>query len=117
VSITLLSSTLCLIFLGSLTSGCLSPEGRPKEVWTKDELVSWHREHTQTNPNLKKFGYAGSDDNYHYFITRPVDSFLLPRIPRKDLKIVDERPRAELKKQLYFYLVDPQRNFRRISND
>lgn len=106
---------LLLIAVCALLSGCLSPEGWKKSQWTKTELVEWYTEYEPTTPGLSKFGYAGSDANYHYFITRPIDSFLIPKVPRGELTIQDERKRSDLGKRLYFYEVDPKQNFRKIS--
>lgn len=104
-----------LLTLALLLPSCISPEGYKKSVWHKQELLDWYNEHEPTNSNLRKFGYAGSDEAYHHFITRPIDSFLQVKIPRNEITIPDERPRSSLtSRQLYFYLVDPRQNFRKV---
>jgi hypothetical protein len=108
-SLNVLIAAICL-----LLAGCLSPEGWTRSAWNKKDLVIWYDKHEPTNSNLSKFGYAGSDDRFHYFITRPVDSFITPRIPRNELTISDERSRSTLGRQLYFYQVDPRQDFRKI---
>lgn len=94
--------------------GCISAEGWKKSVWTKRELVDWYEKYERPKPRPSAFGYQGSDERYHYFITRPIDSFLMLKIPRTELTIPDERPRSRLGKQLYFYRVDPGKDFRKI---
>lgn len=101
-----------------LLSSCISPEGYKKSVWHKQELLDWYNKNEPANSNLQKFGYAGSDEAYHHFITRPIDSFLQVKIPRNELTIADERPHSSLTShQLYFYLVDPRQNFRKVPGD
>lgn len=98
-------------------NGCLGPDGITKTTLTKTELVEWYAKNLPNNDRLKIFGYQGSDDRYHYFITRPIDSFLMPRVPRSELIIDDERPREGLpKSQLYYYVVDPLKNFQKVSS-
>jgi hypothetical protein len=110
-------SCLSIFAAGLLLSGCISPEGWTRSVWSKSDLVAWYNEYEPVRSNLSKFGYAGSDEGFHHFITRPVDSFFMPKIPRSELTVPDERPRAELGRRLYFYLVDPRQDFRKVSEN
>ena len=94
-------------------AGCTNIWG--PTVLSKQELVKWHTDHVSKMSNLERFGYRGSDENYHYFITRPIDSFYFPQIPRAELHMPDERPRSQLGKyELYFYPVDPSNNFQKV---
>ncbi|RYZ63745.1 MAG: hypothetical protein EOP09_17150 [Proteobacteria bacterium] len=111
------SFNISLVAISVVLGGCISPEGWTQSDWSKQELVAWYNKYEPTNSNLTKFGYAGSDDRFHYFVTRPVDSFFTPRIPRSELAILDERSRSDLGRRLYFYRVDPSHNFRKISED
>ncbi|HYF35571.1 MAG TPA: hypothetical protein VD994_09805 [Prosthecobacter sp.] len=98
-----------------LTGSGFGPEGFKKRTWTKNELVSWYAEYRPTNERLKVFGYQGSDADYHYFITRPIDSFFMPRVPRAEIKIKDERPYSRSSSApLYHYIVDPLQDFRKV---
>ena len=101
-----------IVIFSFLIAGCA--QGFPKRTWTKAELVEWYSKYASSNPRVQRFGYCGSDDKYHYFVTRPIDSYLLPRVPRSESVIADERPRASLGRANYFYLVDPARDFRKI---
>jgi hypothetical protein len=83
-------------------------------VKSRQELIDWYSEKIAQYPAITKFGYAGSDDTYHYFIVRPVDDFVIHEVPRSELKMPDFRLRSELGDLLYFYLVDPMENFKKI---
>lgn len=104
-----------ILILASCLSSCLSPHGYPsRSVLSKTQLIEWYSNNLQKYPAIDKFGYAGSDENYHYFIVRPVDDFVIHEVPRADLKVPDERLRGELGRSLYFYLVDPANNFKKV---
>ncbi len=93
---------------------CLTACGGYHDVSAK-ELVVWHKDLAamQKDPARSRIGYRGSDENSHYFIARPVDSFTIFRVPRAEIKIADERPLSDLD-NLYYYVVDPAKNFRVI---
>ena len=100
----------------TLISGCISPEGFRKRTWSKAELVNWYAEYRPTNDRLKYFGYRGSDEKYHYFITRPIDSFFMPRVPRTELQLSDVRPLSRRSGgPMYHYVVDPRHDFRKTN--
>jgi hypothetical protein len=105
-----MKSIVAALLCAALLTGCnLSP------VLSKKELVDWYTANHRTLSNLERFGYAGSDEKYHYFITRPIDYFYFPKIPRTELQMPDERPRSQLGRgDLYFYPVDPGNNFKRV---
>lgn len=106
---------LTLLILASCLSGCLSPHGYPsRSILSKTQLIEWYSNHLLKYPAVDKFGYAGSDDNYHYFIVRPVDDFVVHEVPRTDMKVPDERLRSEIGRSLYFYLVNPANNFKKV---
>ena len=99
------------ILLGALV---LSACGGP---WTmgKSELQTWYRDDLSRYSGSGKLGYRGSDFVYHYFIARPVDNFIVIQVPRGELALKDELGTSELdRERLYFYLVDPERNFRKL---
>ena len=94
---------------------CLLLPSCAKRVWERQELVDWYNKYEPDIPNLSKFGYAGSDKKYHHFITRSVDNFVTPRVPRDQITVPDERRHSDLGwSQFYFYLVDPRQNFRKV---
>ena len=99
-----------------VVAACLSPEGFSKATWTKGELVQWYARFSPSNERVRRFGYRGSDSGYHYFITRPIDSFFMPRVSRSELQMEDERPLSNASSSpLYFYLVDPLHDFKKVS--
>jgi len=62
-------------------------------------------------------GYQGSDQRYHYFIARVMDDWNFIRIGRDELVVNDERPlSATSSGPLYYYLVDPGRDYCKIEN-
>jgi len=104
-----------ILILTFCISSCLSPHGYPsRSVLSKTQLIKWYSDNLQKYPTIDKFGYAGSEDDFHYFIVRPVDDFVIHEVPRSDLKIPDVRLRSELGRSLYFYLVDPSNNFKKV---
>lgn len=105
---------LTLIVFCALLAGCLSAEGIKRNQWSKSEVVAWYAKYEPVVHGLSKYCYAGSNAKYHYFICRPIDSFLIQKIPRAELVMPDERKREDLGKRLYFYQVDPKRNFKKM---
>src|SRR5690349_2131769 len=100
--------------LALAAGGCqllyLSPYGKPHDpVWTKQEVVDWYGRFKQP----PRFMYRGSDDRWHYFITRPIDDFVHIQIDRKELSIPEEHRCSQ---EMYFgyYPVDPSNAFRKI---
>jgi hypothetical protein len=87
--------------------------GCTKETWSKRELVDWYLRFGDKKP---KVGYAGSDAQYHYFATRPIDNWVLPRVPRAEISIADERSHASLGRRFWFYVVDPAERFAKVPN-
>ena len=104
-----------ILILASCLSSCVFlPDYSARHVKSKQELIEWYSDNLTRYPAISKFGYAGSDETYHYFIVRPVDDFVTHEVPRSDLKMPDERPRSERGKSLYFYLVDPTKGFKKM---
>ena len=101
------------IFIGVLLiTNCGGPW-----IMQKAELQKWYRDDLSRYSGAGKLGYTGSDAAYHYFIARPVDDFVTIQVPRDDLTLKEERRTSELgRERMYFYLVDPARDFRRIDD-
>lgn len=95
-----------LLALGLSLSGCT------KQTWNRTELVDWYLRFGSDRP---KVGYCGSDDRYHYFASRPIDSFVSPRVTRSQIIIADERSHSSLGRRIYFYLVDPSHDFAKVA--
>jgi len=103
----------CLVLV--LTLGFQGCGWRDFFPWSKAELVEWYSKAAPDNPRVRRFGYCGSDAKYHYFIVRPIDWFVCPKVRRSELVIPDERPKSSLPRdQWYFYVVDPAHDFRKV---
>ena len=88
--------------------------GCTKETWTKTELINWYQQWGGDKPKL---GYAGSDAQYHYFASRPIDYWVSPRVSRHEIHIAEERSHASLgDRRFWFYVVDPTRDFAKVPN-
>src|SRR5205823_12589142 len=87
--------------------------GCTKQTWTKAELTDWYVRFGDRKP---KIGYAGSDADYHYFATRPIDSWVLPRVARSEITVEQERSHASLGRRFWFYVVDPTLDFAKVLN-
>ncbi len=103
-----------LLILLSISVSCA--EGIRKSTWSKREVLEWYLKYAPTNDRIRDFGYCGSDAQYHYFVTRPIDSTLRIRVPRTELALSDERPHASLGDAYYFYRVDPSHDFDKVTN-
>ncbi len=78
------------VMLALFLSKCGSSEG----LWSRAEFEAWYAENLPNYYNLERVRYRGSDASLHYFLIRPVDWFVIVRIPRTELTIADERPYA-----------------------
>ena len=60
-------------------------------------------------------GYQGSDQHYHHFIARVMDDWNFIQIRKEELTVEEERPYSNSSHApLYYYLVDPSQDYRRI---
>jgi len=98
-----------LVFLALVS---LSVTASSRETWSRTEVIEWY---TRFGANKPKFGYCGSDTTYHYFISRPIDSFVSPWIARSELVVADERPRLATGRRMHYYFVDPEKDFQKIA--
>lgn len=101
-----------LIVLSTLlAAGCVSM--RPNTPWTKEETVRWYAEGRKS---VRYVGYQGSDSTQHHFIARVMDEWTFFQISKAELKLPDERPYTSASSApLYYYLVDPAREFEKVS--
>ena len=77
----------------------------------KPEAANWYARYHSMVPWV---GYQGSDDRNHYFIARVMDDWAFIRIKKDQLTVSDERPyRGTSSSSLYYYLVDPSRDYRK----
>jgi hypothetical protein len=84
-----------------------------KGTWTRAELADWYLRFGSKKPTL---GYAGSDAQYHYFASRPIDNWVSPRVARSQISIREERSHRSLGRKFWFYAVDPANDFAKIPN-
>jgi hypothetical protein len=81
----------------------------------KSELQRWYRDELSRYSGAGKLGYQGTDDDFHYFIARPVDDFVGIKVPRSQIKLAEQHSTSELgRHRMYFHLVDPEHGFRKI---
>ena len=60
-------------------------------------------------------GYQGSDQQYHYFIARVMDSWRFIQIEKSKLTVAEEWPNSKASSApLYHYIVDPHNNYKKI---
>jgi hypothetical protein len=93
--------------------GCETPF--KKAVWTPAEVREWHERWSSPATVQRGIGYQGSDDVFHYFIARPIDSWVSIKIRREELHLEDERPRQQTSAASMgiHYMVDPGESFRK----
>ncbi len=92
--------------------------GTAERVWSRAELEDWYAKTLPGYPNLEKVRYRGSDASYHYFLMRPVDSFIIPRVPRAELTMEDERPYSGgSSAALGYYQVDVLHGFKKVLDE
>jgi hypothetical protein len=97
-------SMLALITVLLLVQGCA------KEVWHRQQVADWCDTWVQPPKQLL---YCGSDQKWHYFKARPIDSWVSMKVDRGELSIADERPPSE-SGRFGFYAVDPADGFRKV---
>ncbi len=112
---------LILIFVSTI-SGCTSIGAM--RSWTVQETKDWYKEYyvgqpVQARPVTSQIYYRGSDDKFHYFISRSMDEWVFIKIRRDELAITDERPKwtsnqSSSTNAIGYYPVDPLDNFKRI---
>jgi hypothetical protein len=79
---------------------------------SKQEAADWYARYSSM---VRWVGYQGSDEQYHYFIARVMDEWNFIRINRAELKVEDEQPYSKASSApLFYYLVDPSREYQRI---
>src|SRR5262245_13408351 len=81
----------------------------------KQEAADWYARNASM---VRWVGYRGSDQQFHYFIARVMDEWSYIQIRRDELTVADERPYSRVSRgPLYYYLVDPSREYRKIETN
>lgn len=81
-----------------------------KTEWTVQEFTEWYRRY-HDSPSRCPVYYAGSDDTHHYFMARPLDSWMRIEIEKRELKLAVELPAFGSLRPGFYYQVDPDRGF------
>jgi hypothetical protein len=112
--ITALKYALPVILLLCTVFGCMS-----MQVWSAGEAREYYMTWVKGNPSgWGKMYYRGTDDEYHHFICRPMDSFVLFKVKKHEIEIADMRPvPGSFKERFYYYAVDPEKKFVRIGGE
>ena len=87
-----------------------------KTEWTKQEATQW----CDQNKDFIRggIGYFGTDERWHYYMARSMDTWVTLKIPKDELKISEEKlHRAMSSDFLGYYAVDPNKNFSEVKNE
>lgn len=101
-----------LILLAALLCGCQN-EGS----WSAEQLREWHFEQRSNSKFVTPLYYRGSDDNFHYFMCRSLDSWVSVKVQNEQINILDVRTILTSSQSENFpgyYIVDPQNNYRKV---
>lgn len=104
---------LTILFLAVALSGCVG--AFKKTVWSPVEVAEWYERWSLPSTVHRGIGYQGTDEEFHYFIARPIDYFVFIRIPRGQLRLEDVRPRQQVSSASLgvYYWIDPRDWFRK----
>ena len=106
----LLATTLLVFFL---LVGCQSGGH-----WTANELRDWYVELKQFDPEIvSPLYYRGTDQRFHYFTCRSIDTWVPVKVSKEEIEIADIRPHESVSQSENFpgfYSVDPEQEFRKI---
>jgi hypothetical protein len=94
-------------------------------TWTVQETKDWYKEYYVNQPNqprpfVSQIYYRGSNDKYHYFISRYMDEWVFMKIKVEELTIGDVRPewtsssKSDSAGLFGYYPVDPLDNFKKV---
>jgi hypothetical protein len=90
----------------------VSVSGCSTTPMNKQEAAEWYGSY---HSMVRWVGYQGSDHQFHFFIARVMDDWAFIRIKKGELTVPDERPyRGTSSSQLYYYLVDASRDYRKV---
>jgi len=85
-----------------------------KRKWSKQEVDDWYAKY---GTMVRWVGYQGSDEQSHFFIARVMDDWAFIQIDKGELQVQDLRVHSKCSSgQLYYYLVDPTRDFKKMEN-
>jgi hypothetical protein len=103
---------LALILLLTL-SGC-----QTGGLWTAGELKDWYVRRSEPEPRfLSPLYYRGTDERFHHFIYRTMDTWVPVKVRKEEIGMKDEKPHQRISSSTTFpgyYSVDPAKGFERI---
>lgn len=101
-----------LLLVGVLSNaGCVATTSG--QLWTKEGVARWYDD---GRGPVRFIGYQGSDATQHHFIARVMDAWTFFQLSKEDLRLPDEHPFPSVTSaQLYYYLVDPARDFAKVN--
>lgn len=99
---------LIVMLLACLSFGCSSVP-----VLSAGEAREYYLKWVKGNPSgWGKMYYRGTDEEYHHFICRPMDQFVLFKVKKDEIGISDIHPvPVSFKERFYYYAVDPEKRF------
>jgi|GEM_PF-2379536 len=87
-------------------------------TWTADELAQWHQSVTEGLPaHVSPLWYQGSDERYHHFLCRSMDSWVPVSVPIEQITMDDLKDYQGTSSSAPFpgyYKVDPQNGFSKL---
>jgi hypothetical protein len=118
---------LTLMIFSVLTIAGCSTIGSMR-TWTVQETQDWYKENyvnqpKQPRPFVSRLYYTGSNEKFHYFVSRYMDEWVNVKINIDSVVIIDERPEWKWKYAsdstgaFGYYAVDPLDNFKRIKTN
>ncbi len=99
-----------LLIFGTLAFGMLvacSPD-----VWSAQELSDWHARNAEGSPHYSPLYYTGTDDDYHHFKCRAMDTWVVVRVPRDQITIPEVPASQDPGAVPRLYAVDPANDYR-----
>ena len=86
--------------------------------WTAKELSDWYIKLKESDPRfLSPLYYEGTNENYHYFVCRSMDTWVPVKVSKEEIDIEDIRPYVSVSQAEHFpgyYSVDPEQGFRKV---
>ena len=89
--------------------------------WSAADLRAWYADSCAEDETIKRprkpLFYRGSDTTHHYFMCRPIDSWVFMKVPRGQISIPLEKPHIQNASADPFpgyYAVDPLKGFQRL---
>ena len=87
--------------------------------WSATELREWYIENQETDSRfISPLFYQGTDDKFHHFISRSMDTWVPVKVNKEQINISDVRPYDQTSKSQSFpghYIVDPKKDYAKVT--